>query len=250
MPEVDVEKLLETGAHFGHQSRRWNPRMAPYIFGVRDGVRVFDLIKTKVELEKALDVIKKASKEGKNILLIGTKKQASEKVREIGEKHNIHFVSERWLGGTFTNFSQVKKSIDSLEKMKEDMTAGAYKNYTKKERLLIQRKIDKMENQIGGISGLKGIPDLMIIIDTHREHGAVAEAQQLGVETIGIVDSNADPNEVDWPIPMNDDAQKALDYVLGLIEEAIIEGKGKTTKKTTKKVVKKKKDGKSKKSNS
>src|SRR4030066_697071 len=231
MTGVSLQTLLETGAHFGHQIRRWNPKMKPYIYQGEEGVHIFDLLITKQALEEALGVIKKASKEGKNILIIGTKKQVKEKIAQIAKETNILYVNERWLGGTLTNFEQVKKSIDKLEKMKIDKEAGTYKNLTKKERLLIDREIVRLERFFGGLSGMNVRPDLMIIIDIKKEIGAAKEANFTGITTVGIVDSNADPDLVDYAIPMNDDAKKALDYVLDLIKAAILEGKSKPQKK-------------------
>lgn len=232
--KISLEELLDAGAHFGHQSRRWNPKMAEYIYGVQEGVHVFDLVKTKEALEAALEAIKNAVAEGKTVLLLGTKKQAKEKVIEVGQETGIPYVSERWLGGTITNFDQMKISLSKLAEMKAKIAGGEYDKFTKKERLLIEREITRLERFFGGITSLEKIPDMMIIVDTHREDGAVKEARRSKVEIVGIVDSNSDPSLVDYPIPMNDDASKAVEYVLGLIKEAILEGK-KKVKKVTKK---------------
>src|SRR4030066_1102564 len=229
---VSLEKLIEAGAHFGHQVKRWNPRMKPYLYGVQGNVHIFDLVKTKECLDEALNVIKEASKSGKTILIVGTKKQVKDKVSEIALETGIFYVNERWLGGTLTNFDQIKVSINKLLDMSQKVDTGEYKKYTKKERLLIEREITRLERFFGGIKNLSSIPDLLIIIDTKKEKGAVREANFRGVETIGIVDSNSDPDLVDWPIPMNDDAIKALDYVIDLIKEAILEGKGKIVKES------------------
>lgn len=223
--KVDVKKLLETGAHFGHQARRWNPKMAPYLYGVQDGVHVFDLIKTKKYLEEVLEILKKASKEEKAILILGTKKQIKERAREVAESAGCFYVTERWLGGTLTNFDQIKKSTSKLTEMKEKMEKGEYKSFTKKERLLIEREIARLERFFGGIEKMNELPDILFAVDAKKEAGAVKEAGVKGVKTIGIVDSNSDPTQVDYPIPMNDDATKALDYVLTLVGEAITEGK-------------------------
>jgi small subunit ribosomal protein S2 len=229
--KVSAKELLETGAHFGHQARRWNPKMAPYLYGVSDGVHIFDLIKTKEMLEEALEVIKNAAREQKVILLLGTKKQAKDKVVEIGKETGCPYVSERWLGGTLTNFEQIKRSINKLAEMKTKKETGEYVKFTKKERLLIDQDIARMERFLGGISSLEKIPDMMIIVDTHKEISAVKESLAAKVETVGICDSNSDPTLIDYPIPMNDDAAKALEYVLDLIKEAILEGKNKSDKK-------------------
>lgn len=238
---VVAKKLLETGAHFGHQTRRWNPKMKPYLHGESGGVHVFDLIKTKKALEEALEVLKKAVKARKSILIVGTKRQAKEKVEEIAKAAGIFYVSERWLGGTLTNFGQIKKSLQKLSDMRAKMDSGEYKGMTKKERLLIKREIDRLERFFGGIAGMEEIPDVLVVVDIKREIGAIKEARIHEVEVIGIVDSNSDPTLVDYPIPMNDDATKALEYVLGLIRDTILEGKSaaKTHKKDSRKSGKK-----------
>jgi small subunit ribosomal protein S2 len=227
MIEVSLKELIESGAHFGHQNRRWNPKMEPYLYGVQEGVHIFDLTKTKKCLEEALEFLKKSASEGKVILLVGTKKQAKDKTREVAERVGCPFVTERWLGGTLTNFEQIKRSIDKLAKMKEEKASGAYQKFTKKERLLIQREIDRLERFLGGLSTLNGMPDILVIIDTHKEVGVVKEAVKKGLTTVGVVDSNSDPTAVDYPIPMNDDATKAIEYVLEKVGGAIAEGKKK-----------------------
>lgn len=230
MTEVSLKTLLEVGAHFGHQARRWNPKMAPYLYGVQEGVHVFDLVKTKEALEEALEAIKTAASEGKVILLLGSKKQAKDKIIEIGSETGVPYVSERWLGGTITNFEMIKRSLTKLSEMKAKMAAGEYNIYTKKERLLLEREIARLERFFGGMASLEKTPDMLVVVDTHKETGAVKEARKSKITVVGIVDSNADPAAVDYPIPMNDDASKALDYVLGLIKEAIVEGKKKVKK--------------------
>ncbi len=225
--DVTLEQLLEAGAHLGHQAKRWNPKMAPYLYGVKDGVHVFDLVKTRDALADALREIEDASLKGKRIILVGTKKQAKDKVAEIAKSTGIFYVNERWLGGTLSNFSQILRSVKSLADMKKKKAAGQYNTFTKKERLLIDRKIDKLEKFFGGIATIESLPELMIVVDTHKEFGAIREAAMLGIPTIGIVDSNADPEAVTWPIPMNDDASGSLNFVLGLFEKALLSGKGK-----------------------
>ncbi|HSX49002.1 MAG TPA: 30S ribosomal protein S2 [Candidatus Saccharimonadales bacterium] len=217
---VSLEKLLESGAHFGHQAKRWNPKMSEYLYGVEDGVHVFDLIKTKKCLENALAFLKESKKEGKIILLLGTKKQAQEKIKEIGVATNTPYIIERFLGGTFTNFEQIKKSIKKMIDMKESLRKGEYADYTKKEKLLMAREIADLEKKFSGIANLTKLPDIIFIVDTHKEFGAVTEARKKNIKIVGLVDSNADPN-IDFPIPMNDDAVKALDYVLDLIKIAL-----------------------------
>ncbi len=233
MTEIDIslEKLLEVGAHFGHQTRRWNPKMAPFIYGEKQGVHIFDLVKTRQALLEALSAIQEAVKKGKIILFVGTKKQVKEKLQKVAEQTGYPYVTNRWLGGTLTNFDQLQKSIKKLAELKEKMQKGEYNQLTKRERLLKTRLIKKLEDKFGGISKLTKLPDLLIIIDTHKESGALTEALKKKIPVVGVVDSNADPTKVTWPIPMNDDATKALDFVLSLIEQAITDArKGKKFK--------------------
>lgn len=228
---VSLEELMDAGAHFGHQTRRWNPKMEEYLYGQENGVHIFDLTKVKPLIEEALDFITRSVKEGKTVLILGTKKQVKDKVAEVAEKAGVPFVNERWLGGTISNFEQMRRSIKKMEEMKANMTSGFYNKYTKKERLLIDREIARLERFFGGIKTLTNIPDVLFVIDTKREAGAVHEANERKVPVVGIVDSNSDPDPVDYPIPMNDDASKALEYILGLVGQAISEGK--STKKSS-----------------
>lgn len=225
--KISLEKLIQGGAHFGHQVRRWNPKMAEYIYGSQKNVHLFDLTKTKVCLDEALDAITKASKEGKKILIVGTKKQVKDKVQEVAKECGVYYVNERWLGGTLTNFDQMRKSGMKLEKLKKGVESGEFSRYTKKEKLLIDREIQRLNRYFSGILNMDKTPDLLIVIDIRKERGAVKEANFKGIETVAIVDTNCDPTLVTYPIPMNDDAKKALDYVLDLFKEAIMQGKGK-----------------------
>jgi len=241
--EVSLEELVRAGAHFGHQSRRWNPKIAPYIYSEKDGVHIFDLTKTKEKLEEALDFLQKAAKEGKSIIFVGTKKQARDKILKTAQATNSFYVIERWLGGTITNFDQIKKSTAKMAEMKAKKEKGEYRNFTKKERLLIDREIERLERFFGGLANITKTPDILVVVDVKQERGAVKEARSAGIEIVGIVDSNSDPTDVDYPIPMNDDATKAVEYVLDLIEAAILNKKvekrrvektGKKTKKVKK----------------
>lgn len=225
--KISLEELLESGAHFGHQTKRWNPKMEEYLYGQENGVHVFDLTKTKPMIEEALAFLTKMVAEGKTVVLVGTKKQIKEKVREVATEIGLPYINERWLGGIISNFPQMQKSLRKMEEMKENMVTGAYNKYTKKERLLIDREITRLERFFDGIKTLTAIPDALFIIDTKREHGAVREANARKVPVIGIVDSNSDPDGIDYPIPMNDDASKALEYILGLVKEAVLEGQKK-----------------------
>lgn len=230
---ISLDKLVESGAHFGHQSRRWNPKMEEYLYGVQDGVHLFDLTITKSKLEEALKFLKTAKKEGKIILLLGTKKQVKEKIIEVGAETNVAYVSERWLGGTLTNFVQIKRSIDKLADMKIKREAGEYSRFTKKERLLIDREIERLTRFYGGVSALTREPDILFIIDVKREASAVREASRRGLTTVAIVDSNADPIGIDYVIPMNDDSTKALAYVLDLVKATLKGSPLKAKRKTS-----------------
>ena len=221
MKSITLEKLLEVGAHLGHQAKRWNPKMGKFLYGVKEGVSVFDLAKTKEALEEALDVLKKAKKAGKVILLIGTKKQAKEKVEEVAKAAGFPYIVERYLGGTLSNFDQIQRSIKKIKDLKAQFAAGEYGDYTKKEKLLLSRKIAKMEIIYGGIMTMTNLPDMLFVVDTHKEIGAVKEAKRLKIPVVGLTDSNADPDMVDYSIPMNDDAAAALTYVLDLVKDAL-----------------------------
>jgi len=225
--KVSLEDLLNSGAHFGHQTKRWNPKMGDYLYGSDNGVHLFDLTKTKPLIEEALEFLSKSVKEGKTVLLLGTKKQIKDKVALIGEELGIPYVNERWLGGTISNFPQMQKSLKKMEEMAENMASGFYNKYTKKERLLIDREIIRLTRFFGGIKNLKTVPDILFVVDTKREAGAVYEANTKKVTVIGIVDSNSDPDMVDYPIPMNDDASKALEYILDLFKQTIAESQKK-----------------------
>lgn len=229
--KISLTDLLESGAHFGHQVKRWNPKVKDFVYGEQDGVHIFDLVKTEKALETALTEITKTIKENKTILLLATKKQAKDKALEIAQDTNISVVTDRWLGGTITNFAQIKKSIDLLADMKAKFESGYYAKYTKKERLLLEREKDRLERFFGGITNLKKMPDLLIVVDIRKEATAIREANRKNIPIVGIVDTNSDPNMVDFPIPMNDDATKALELVLEYIKQAIIEGSA-SVKKT------------------
>lgn len=223
--QISLEELLESGAHFGHQVARWHPKIEPYLYGRRDGVHIFDLIKTKEALEAALMVLTKTASSGGTILFAGTKRQAKELVAQAAKKVGMPYVVSRWLGGTLTNFEQMRKSCERLAELKKGREAGEFNEYTKKERLLIDREIERLERQFGGIAEMKELPNLLFVVDTKREEGAVSEAERAGVPIVGVVDTNSDPSRIDYPIPMNDDAVRAISYVLDKVVEAVEEGK-------------------------
>lgn len=219
--KVSLEDLLNAGAHFGHQTKRWNPKMDEYLYGSENGVHIFDLTKTKAALEEALEFLANAKKEGKTILILGTKKQIKDSVAQMAEELNLPYINERWLGGTISNFDMIKRSIKKLEEMESNKVSGFYNKYTKKERLLIDREIARLERFFGGVKNLKSVPDVLFIIDTKSEISAVREASGKKVKIVGITDTNGDPDNIDFVIPMNDDASKALEYVLGLVKEVL-----------------------------
>ena len=232
---VSLDELVERGAHFGHQSKRWNPKMSEYIYGEQDGVHIFDLVKTKAKLEEALEYLKECKENGKVVLFVGTKKQAKEKVAEISKELGVPYITERWLGGLITNFGQIKKSITKLQKMREEREKGEHAKFTKKERLLLDREIDRLERFFGGLENLNGLPDALFVIDSKKEFTAIREASAKGVKIVALVDTNSDPSLVDFPIPMNDDASKALDYVLDIVKETMASVKTKVAKDTKQK---------------
>mgnify|MGYP002519567353 FL=1 len=225
MSSVSMKQLLEAGVHFGHQTRRWNPKMAKYIFTERNGIYIIDLQKTVKMLDTAYDFIREVSAEGGEILFVGTKKQAQEAIREEAERCGIHFVNARWLGGMLTNYKTIQKRIARLEqlnKMKED---GTFDLLPKKEVIKLELEIEKLEKFMGGIKNMGTLPKAMFIVDTRKEKIAVAEARNLGIPVVAIVDTNCDPDEVDYVIPGNDDAIRAVKLIAGAMADAIIEGR-------------------------
>lgn len=216
--------MLEAGVHFGHLTRKWNPKMAPYIFMEKNGIHLIDLHKTAVKLDEAALAIKNIVKSGRKVLYVATKKQAKEIVENEAKRVNMPFVCDRWLGGMLTNFGTVRKSIkkmQSLEKLAQD---GTYTNINKKERLMIEREKIKLKKVLGGIADLNRLPAALFIVDIRREHIAVAEATKLNIPTFGIVDTNSDPTLVDHPIPANDDAAKSISLITKYITDSIVEG--------------------------
>ena len=225
MAVVAMKQLLEAGVHFGHQTRRWDPRMAEYIFQARNGIHIIDLQKTSKKLDEAYAFIKEQAEEGKTILFVGTKKQAQECVKEAAEKSGMFYVNERWLGGTLTNFKTIRKRIErlaELEKMQED---GTFDVLPKKEVILLKKEMDKLEKNLGGIKVMTQSPDVIFVVDPTKEHTAVQEARKLNIPLVGLVDTNCDPNDVDYVIPGNDDAIRAVKLVTDVLANAVIEGK-------------------------
>lgn len=227
MPEITLQQLLVSGAHFGHLTRRWNPKMKPYIFMERSGIYIIDLNKTLNNLLTACEVITDIVRRGENIMFLGTKKQARDIVRVEAERCGMPYVTERWLGGTLTNFSTIKKSIKHLKNLEKMAVDGTYDNITKKEILRIERKKDKLERSLGGIKEINRLPGGIFIVDTKKEAIGVAEANKLNIPVFGIVDTNCDPDPVDYPIPANDDAFKSISLIVHTVADAVLTGKEK-----------------------
>jgi len=223
--KIELKDLLDAGAHFGHQSHRWNPHMDSYIYGARDGVHVFDLAKTKEGLEKALEFVKETTSSGGKIIFVGTKRQSQSIIKEEALKAEMPYVIERWLGGIITNWDHIKLSIDKLKDLKEKKEAGELKKYTKKENILIDREITRLEKFFGGLVDLKGLPAAIFVIDVKKEKAAVKEAAKKGIPIVAIVDSNSSPDLVDYVIPANDDAVGSIKYITEKVGLVAAEGK-------------------------
>ena len=218
------QQLLEAGVHFGHLKKKWNPKMLPYIFAEKKGIHIIDLNKTVECLQETAAVLKQIARSGKKILFVGTKKQAKDIVNESARRINMPFVTERWLGGMLTNFNTVRKSVKKMQSIEKMLGDGSFENITKKERLTLSRDKEKMEKVLGGISQLGRVPAALFIVDIGHEHIALAEAKRLGIQTFGIVDTNCDPNKIDFAIPANDDATKSIAILVNYITAAIAEG--------------------------
>ncbi len=225
MAVVCMKQLLEAGVHFGHQTRRWNPKMAPYIFTERNGIYIIDLQKTVVKLEEAYNFIRDISVEGKSVLFVGTKKQAMDSVKEEAERAGAYYVNARWLGGMLTNFTTIRRRIASLKQLRAMETDGTFDLLPKKEVIKLNLEIEKLEKFLGGIKDMEQIPGCLFIVDPRKEKIAVAEAKKLGIPVVAIVDTNCDPDDVDYVIPGNDDAIRAVKLICGAMANAIIEGR-------------------------
>ena len=218
------QQLLEAGVHFGHLKKKWNPKMLPYIFAEKKGIHIIDLNKTVEGLQETAAVMKQMAKAGKKILFVATKKQAKEIVTECAQKVNMPYVTDRWLGGLLTNFNTVRKSVKKMQSIEKMLNDGTFDSITKKERLQLSRDKEKMEKVLGGIANMSRIPAALFLVDIGHEHIALAEARRLGVTTLGVVDTNCDPNKVDYFIPANDDATKSIAIITQYITAAIAEG--------------------------
>jgi small subunit ribosomal protein S2 len=218
------QQLLDAGVHFGHLKKKWNPKMLPYIFAEKKGIHIIDLNKTTEAMQETAAALKQIARSGKKILFVGTKKQAKDIVTECAQRVNMPFVTERWLGGMLTNFNTVRKSVKKMQSIEKMLGDGSFDSITKKERLTLSRDKDKMEKVLGGIAQLGRVPAALFIVDIGHEHIALAEAKRLNITTFGVVDTNCDPNRVDFAIPANDDATKSIAIITNYITAAIAEG--------------------------
>ena len=218
------QQLLEAGVHFGHLKKKWNPKMLPYIFAEKKGIHIIDLNKTVDHLQESAAAIKQIAKSGKKIMFVATKKQAKEIVSECAKRVNMPYATERWLGGMLTNFNTVRKSVKKMQSIEKMLADGSAESLTKKERLTLTRDKDKMEKVLGGIAQLGRLPAALFLVDIGHEHIALSEAKRLGITTFGMVDTNSDPNKVDFAIPANDDATKSIAIITNYIIAAIAEG--------------------------
>ncbi len=218
------QQLLEAGVHFGHLKKKWNPKMLPYIFAEKKGIHIIDLNKTTEAMQETASALKQIARSGKKILFVGTKKQAKDIVTECAQRVNMPFVTERWLGGMLTNFNTVRKSVKKMQSIEKMLGDGSFDSVTKKERLTLSRDKEKMEKVLGGIAQLGRVPAALFIVDIGHEHIALAEAKRLNIMTFGVVDTNCDPNKVDFAIPANDDATKSIAIITNFITAAIAEG--------------------------
>ncbi len=225
MAVVSMKQLLEAGVHFGHQTRRWNPKMARYIFTERNGIYIIDLQKTVKKLEEAYNFVRDVATEGKPVLFVGTKKQAQDSVKEEAERAGAYYVNARWLGGMMTNFATIRRRIDRLKQLKAMEEDGTFDLLPKKEVIKLRLEIEKLEKFLGGIKDMKELPGALFIVDPRKERIAVAEAKKLGIPIVAIVDTNCDPDEIDYVIPGNDDAIRAVKLISATMANAIIEGR-------------------------
>lgn len=224
-PTVSMQQLIEAGAHFGHQTHRWNPRMKPYIFGARNGVHIIDLSQTVPLFARALEFVQSTTRAGGKVLFVGTKRQAQEPIAEAAKRSGQHFVNHRWLGGMLTNWKTISGSIKRLKTLEEQLS-GEQSGLTKKEILQLTRERDKLELSLGGIRDMNGIPDVMFVIDANKEELAIKEANVLGIPVVAVLDTNVDPSGIAFPVPANDDAARAVRMYCDAIAEAATSGKG------------------------
>ncbi len=225
MAVVSMKQLLEAGVHFGHQTRRWNPKMAEYIYCERNGIYIIDLQKTVGKLEEAYNFVRDLAEKGETLLFVGTKKQAAEAIREESERCGMYYVNARWLGGMLTNFKTMRTRIDRLAQLKKMQEDGTFDMLPKKEVIKLMGEMEKLEKYLGGVKKMNKLPGAMFVVDPRKEHNAISEARKLGIPIVAIVDTNCDPDEVDYVIPANDDAIRAIRLIASTMANAVIEGR-------------------------
>ncbi|MCB9453980.1 MAG: 30S ribosomal protein S2 [Anaerolineaceae bacterium] len=226
MPSPSMKALLETGVHFGHRTPKWNPKMAPFIFTERNGIHIIDLQQTLVNINQYYNMVRDLAQNGGTILFVGTKRQAQEAVAQEADRCGMPYVNHRWLGGTLTNWKTIRERIDTLKKLEKRRDAGEFDLLTKKEALMLARKIEKLQLRLGGIRDMKRLPDIVLIVDTEREKTAVKEANILRIPVMALADTNSDPDVIDYVIPANDDAVRAVRLLMATFADAVIEGRG------------------------
>ena len=224
MAVVAMKQLLEAGVHFGHQTRRWDPKMAEYIFQARNGIHIIDLQKTSKKIDEAYDFMKSQAEEGKKVLFVGTKKQAQECMKEAAEKSGMYYVNQRWLGGMLTNFGTIRKRVERLNELETMQEDGTFDVLPKKEVILLKKEMDKLQKNLGGIKDMTEIPGVLFVVDPKKERIAILEARKLNIPVVGLVDTNCNPEDVDYAIPGNDDAIRAVKLIADVMANAIIEG--------------------------
>ena len=224
MAVVAMKQLLEAGVHFGHQTRRWDPKMAEYIFQARNGIHIIDLQKTSKKIDEAYDFMRSQAEEGKKVLFVGTKKQAQECMKEAAEKSGMYYVNQRWLGGMLTNFGTIRKRVERLNELETMQEDGTFDVLPKKEVILLKKEMDKLQKNLGGIKDMTDIPGVLFVVDPKKERIAILEARKLNIPVVGLVDTNCNPEDVDYAIPGNDDAIRAVKLIADVMANAIIEG--------------------------
>ena len=225
MAVVAMKQLLEAGVHFGHQTRRWDPKMAEYIFQARNGIHIIDLQKTSKKLDEAYAFMKEQAEEGKTVLFVGTKKQAQECMKDAAQMSNMYYVNQRWLGGMLTNFGTIRKRVERLKELEAMQEDGTFDVLPKKEVILLKKEMEKLEKNLGGIKDMTEIPGVLFVVDPKKERIAILEAKKLGIPVVGLIDTNCNPEDLDYPIPGNDDAIRAVKLIADTMANAIIEGR-------------------------
>lgn len=225
MPVVSLAQLLESGVHFGHQTRRWNPKMSPYIYTARNGVHIIDLVQTAQLMEEAYDYVRTASEAGKKFLFVGTKRQAAGIIAQEASRCGSYYINQRWLGGMLTNWVTIKSRVERLKELERRYETGQFELLPKKEAAVLRRELEKLQKYLGGIKSMRKLPDAVVIVDQKREYNALLECQKLGIPIVSLLDTNCDPDMVDIPIPANDDAIRSIKLIVGRLADAIYEGR-------------------------